>query len=140
MEKVPKTDFPSELVSPFKNFQDSLDKVGKIFNTFRSETLADLISRNELDALSKAKLDCLSAYAMNSLVWIWLKTKGMNPKEVGILDEIDRVRKTMKRLKEVQESLIIGSQADKNPIQDTLTNPKDLTKADLMRVAFDSTP
>ena len=75
-DKTPKTDFPSELVGPIKNFQDSLNKVGTIFDTFHSEPLPDLITKNELDALSKAKLDCMSAFAVNNLVWMWLKTKG----------------------------------------------------------------
>ena len=75
-EKTQKTDFPSELVGPIKNFQDSLNKVGTIFDTFHSEPLPDLITKNELDALSKAKLDCMSAFAVNNLVWMWLKTKG----------------------------------------------------------------
>ena len=34
-----------------------------------------------MSALDKAKLDCLSAFALNSLVWMWLRTKGENPKE-----------------------------------------------------------
>ena len=92
-DKAPKTDFPCELVGRIKNFQDSLNKVGTILDTFHSEALPDLIAKNELVALSKAKLDCMSAFAVNNLVWMWLKTKGENPKEAGVLAEIERVKK-----------------------------------------------
>lgn len=34
-----------------------------------------------LTVLDQAKVDCLSAFALNSLVWMWLRTKGQNPKE-----------------------------------------------------------
>ena len=34
-----------------------------------------------MTVLDKAKVDCLSAFALNSLVWMWLRTKGVNPKE-----------------------------------------------------------
>ena len=35
----------------------------------------------QMTVLDKAKVDCLSAFALNSLVWMWLRTKGVNPKE-----------------------------------------------------------
>jgi hypothetical protein len=37
-----------------------------------------------LTVLDKAKVDCLSAFALNSLVWMWLRTKGENPKETEV--------------------------------------------------------
>jgi len=127
-EKSQKTDFPSELVGPIKNFQESLNKVGTIFDTFHSEALPDLIAKNELDALSKAKLDCMSAFAVNNLVWMWLKTKGENPKEAGVLAEIDRVKKSMMRLKEITEKskrIPVDSQAAKRLVKGSLWQPKD---------------
>jgi hypothetical protein len=97
-DQTPKTDFPSELVAPVKNFQDSLNKVNEIFEPLHSQPLQDLVSKNELDALSKAKLDTVSAFAVNNLVWMWLRTKGENPKDAGVLAEINRVKKSMYEL------------------------------------------
>ena len=94
-DQTPKTDFPSELVAPVKNFQDSLNKVNEIFEPLHSQPLQDLVAKNELDALSKAKLDTVSAFAVNNLVWMWLRTKGENPKDAGVLAEINRVKKSM---------------------------------------------
>ena len=97
-DQTPKTDFPSELVAPVKNFQDSLNKVNEIFEPLHSQPLQDLVAKNELDALSKAKLDTVSAFAVNNLVWMWLRTKGENPKDAGVLAEINRVKKSMYEL------------------------------------------
>jgi exosome complex protein LRP1 len=51
----------------------------------------------------QAKLDCISAFALNSLVWMWLRTNGENPKETGVKTELDRVKASMLRLKEIQD-------------------------------------
>ena len=56
-----------------------------------------------MSAVDKAKLDCLSAFAVNSLVWVWMRTKGVNPKETEVKAELDRVKKTMAKLKEIQD-------------------------------------
>lgn len=128
-----KSDFPSELVAPVKQFQDSLNKLNEILATLESVPLQQLTEKNELDSLSKvilniwyqsetptdncvtldayellfvvfqAKLDCISAFALNSLVWMWLRTNGENPKETGVKTELDRVKASMLRLKEIQD-------------------------------------
>jgi len=127
-DQTPKTDFPSELVAPVKNFQDSLNKVNEIFEPFHSQPLQDLVAKNELDALSKAKLDTVSAFAVNNLVWMWLRTKGENPKDAGVLAEINRVKKSMMRLKEITEKskrVPVDSQAAKRLVKGSLWQPKD---------------
>ena len=126
-DKKPKTDFPTELVAPVKNFQDSLTKVSDILDSFHSQPLQELIAKNELDALSKAKLDCMSAFAVNSLAWMWLRTKGENPKEAGVPAEMERVKKSMMRLKELQEKakrIPVDSQAAKRLVKGSLWQPK----------------
>ena len=57
----------------------------------------------KMSSVDKAKLDCLSAFAVNSLVWVWMRTKGVNPKETEVKAELDRVKKTMAKLKEIQD-------------------------------------
>lgn len=127
-DQTPKTDFPSELVAPVKNFQDSLNKVNEIFEPLHSQPLQDLVAKNDLDALSKAKLDTVSAFAVNNLVWMWLRTKGENPKDAGVLAEINRVKKSMMRLKEITEKskrVPVDSQAAKRLVKGSLWQPKD---------------
>jgi hypothetical protein len=52
-----KSDFPSELVAPVKQFQDSLNKLNEILATLESVPLQQLTEKNELDSLSKVILN-----------------------------------------------------------------------------------
>ena len=81
--------------------------------------------------IGKAKLDCLSAFALNSLVWMWLRTQGKNPKESGVKAELDRVKNSMLRLKEVQDKSKrnpVDAQAAKRLVKGSLWTPKDSNK------------
>merc|ERR1719442_243908 len=71
-------DFPEELSETVKNFHGSL---------------GDL----------KTKMDLVSAYAINSLFWMLLKTMGENPGAADVKKELDRVKEAMMRCKEIQE-------------------------------------
>ena len=79
-----KTDFPTELVEPVKQFQVSIEKVTKVIDPLLKVALPDQQESHHLNALDKAKLDCLSASALNTLVWMWLRSKGENPKETEV--------------------------------------------------------
>ncbi|KAK2156845.1 hypothetical protein LSH36_204g10034 [Paralvinella palmiformis] len=58
-----------------------------------------------LSALEKAKLHLAGAYAINSLFWTYMNTKGENPKEHGVKDELDRIKNYMGRVKEIEDRL-----------------------------------
>merc|ERR1712029_1026847 len=81
MEKSKKNGSPPELVADTKKFQDSLTTLNKLPDTYESVPLQDLVEQNNLDSVSKAKLDCLSAFALNSLVWMWLGPRVKIPKK-----------------------------------------------------------
>lgn len=130
-EKGPKTDFPSELVGPIKGFQDSLNSVNKTFGSFLSKNQQELYESENLSALEKAKLDCVSAYAVNSLVWMYLRSKGENPKEIGVPSELERVKKSMLRLKEIQDKskrVPVDGKAAKRLVKGSLWEPKNEPK------------
>lgn len=82
-----KTDFPTELVEPVKQFQTSIEKVTKVVDPLLSVCLPDQQESHHLIPIDKAKLDCLSASALNTLVWMWLRSKGENPKETEVEDD-----------------------------------------------------
>lgn len=129
--KGSKTDFPAELVVPIKEFQSSLINVNKIFDSLHSRPLQDLKDKAQLDALGKAKLDSVSAFAVNSLVWMWLRTIGENPKEAGVTNELERVKKSMLRLKEIQDKakrVPVDGQAAKRLVKGSLWQAKDKKK------------
>lgn len=126
-----KTDFPAELVAPIKDFQTSLTNVNKVFETLHSQPLQDLKEKAQLDALGKAKIDCTSAFAVNSLVWMWLRATGENPKEAGVTNELERVKKSMLRLKEIQDKakrVPVDGQAAKRLVKGSLWQAKDKKK------------
>ena len=81
--------------------------------------------------LGKAKLDCVSAFALNTLVWTWVRTQGENPKDVGVQFEINRAKKSMVRLKQIQDKAKrnpVDSQAAKRLVKGSLWTPKDDSK------------
>ncbi len=55
-----------------------------------------------LTAAEKAKVDLTSSFAINSLVWMLLKTRGVDPRESEAKAEVARVRACIQRLKEVE--------------------------------------
>ncbi len=123
-----KSDFPTELVSTFNTFQGSLDKLNQLLDVYHSVPQTELNERKELSSLEKAKLDCTSAFALNSLVCMWLRTKGDNPKETAVKAELDRVKASMVRLKEIEDRSKrnpVDSDAAKRMVKSSLWQPKD---------------
>uniref|UniRef100_A0A1A8J1D5 Nuclear nucleic acid-binding protein C1D n=1 Tax=Nothobranchius kuhntae TaxID=321403 RepID=A0A1A8J1D5_NOTKU len=57
----------------------------------------------QLDPLDQAKLDLMSVYTLNSLFWMYLVTQGINPREHGIKQELERIRTYMNRVKEITD-------------------------------------
>jgi len=94
------------LVETVKSFQGSLEELEEVLGPYLKSSRADLQATDSgggLTAAEKAKLDCLAAFTLNSLVWVWLRTKGLNPKETEVKGELERVKKSMIKLKEVQD-------------------------------------
>jgi len=89
-------DFPEELSETVKNFHGSLGDLKTKLDLMLSQPRTELYDK--LDPMGKAKMDLVSAYAINSLFWMLLKTMGENPEK-----ELDRVKEAMMRCKEIQE-------------------------------------
>lgn len=88
-EPVPSTasnhnEFPAELASGVREFQTSLTELEKHLKDLVDVPLSEWHEAKASTALDKAQLDCLSAFALNSLVWMWLRTKGLDPKETEV--------------------------------------------------------
>jgi len=77
-------DFPTELVEPVKHFQTSIESVDKIIRPLLSVTQSDH-HKEQLTSLEKARVDCLNASVLNTLVWMWLRSKGENPRETEVI-------------------------------------------------------
>ncbi|CAG6016501.1 unnamed protein product [Menidia menidia] len=94
-------DYPHEIDEQLTSFNSSVDAVKTVLDKLT------LMPRNELseklDPLDQAKLDLMSAYTLNSLFWMYLVTKGVNPREHGIKQELERIRTYMSRVTEITE-------------------------------------
>ena len=95
------SDFPEELTEIVKNLHVSLTDVKSQLNLLTSVPRSEL--HESLDPMGRATMDLTTAYAVNSLFWMLLKTMGVNPAETNVKQELDRVKEAMKRCKEIKE-------------------------------------
>ncbi|XP_076831217.1 nuclear nucleic acid-binding protein C1D [Brachyhypopomus gauderio] len=93
-------DYPSEIEEYLTGFESSLNSVQNVIQTLMSVSKGDQL---KLDPLEQAKLDLMSAYTINSMFWMYLVTQGVNPKEHGIKQELERIRTYMNRVKEMMD-------------------------------------
>ncbi|KAI4874095.1 hypothetical protein NFI96_016339, partial [Prochilodus magdalenae] len=93
-------DYPTEIEEYLTGFQSSVDSVQNVIQTFMSVSKSEHL---KLDPLEQAKLDLMSAYTLNSLFWMYLITQGVNPKDHGIKQELERIRTYMNRVKEITD-------------------------------------
>ena len=94
-------DFPEELHDVVKNFHGSVSDLQTQLKLMTSHPRPELQER--LDPMGRATMDLMSAYAINSLYWMLLKTMGVNPVETEVKTELGRIQEAMKRLKEVKD-------------------------------------
>ncbi|XP_030627602.1 nuclear nucleic acid-binding protein C1D [Chanos chanos] len=94
-------DYPTEIDEYLTGFDSSVNDVQNVVQHLLTVSKSDLLLK--LDPLEQAKLDLMSAYALNSLFWMYLVTQGVNPKEHGIKQELERIRTYMNRVKEITE-------------------------------------
>ena len=94
-------DFPEELTEVVKSFHDSLTQVKTQLDLLQTVPRTELYEK--LDPMGRASMDLMSAYTVNSLFWMLLKTMGVNPSETNVKQELDRVKEAMKRCKEIKD-------------------------------------
>ncbi|XP_053292168.1 nuclear nucleic acid-binding protein C1D [Pleuronectes platessa] len=92
-------DYPQEIDEQLTGFDASATSVKTMLEQLMSMNKGDL--EQKLDPLDQAKLDLMSTYTLNSLFWMYLVTKGVNPREHGIKQELERIRTYMNRVKEI---------------------------------------
>ncbi|XP_028280066.1 nuclear nucleic acid-binding protein C1D [Parambassis ranga] len=94
-------DYPHEIDEQLKSFDSSVNAVKTMIEKLMAMSRNDLVQK--LDPLDQAKLELMSAYTLNSLFWMYLVTQGVNPREHGIKQELERIRKYMNRVKEITD-------------------------------------
>ncbi|XP_054456455.1 nuclear nucleic acid-binding protein C1D [Anoplopoma fimbria] len=94
-------DYPHEIDEQLTGFHSSVSDINTMLEKMMSMPRNDQLQN--LDALDQAKLDLMSAYTLNSLFWMYLVTKGVNPREHGIKQELERIRTHMNKVKEITD-------------------------------------
>ncbi|XP_060579171.1 nuclear nucleic acid-binding protein C1D-like, partial [Ruditapes philippinarum] len=100
-DKEKRSEIPHELRGKVAAFDSSLNNVENEFEPLLKLSQIELNAK--LSNLEKAKLDLVAAYSINSLFWMYLNVCGVNPKDHGIKQELDRIRSYMNRVKEIQD-------------------------------------
>ncbi|KAF6716562.1 Nuclear nucleic acid-binding protein C1D [Oryzias melastigma] len=94
-------EYPHEIDEQLRSFDSSVTAVKSMLDRLMSMSRNELLQK--LDPLDQAKLDLMSAYTLNSLFWVYLVTRGVNPREHGIKQELERIRTYMNRVKEITD-------------------------------------
>nr|XP_057914640.1 nuclear nucleic acid-binding protein C1D [Doryrhamphus excisus]XP_057914641.1 nuclear nucleic acid-binding protein C1D [Doryrhamphus excisus] len=94
-------DYPNEIDEQLKGFDSSVSAVKTMLDKLMSVPRND--QQQKLDPLDQAKLDLMSVYTLNSLYWMYLVTQGVNPRDHGVKQELERIRKYMNRVKEITD-------------------------------------
>ncbi|TDL28159.1 C1D-domain-containing protein [Rickenella mellea] len=89
----------------------SLDGLETALDPLVSQTLPETLL--SLDNLQQAKLQTLLPYLINSLIFIYLKTRGMDPKTHEVVAELNRVKAYFEKIKEAEDPAKRRSEIDK---------------------------
>lgn len=100
-ESEKRSEIPHELRGKITAFDSALNKIENEFEPLLKVSQIEL--NTKLNTLDKAKLDLVAAYSINSLFWMYLNVCGVNPKDHGIKQELERIRSYMNRVKEIQD-------------------------------------
>ncbi|KAM9364109.1 nuclear nucleic acid-binding protein C1D [Pholidichthys leucotaenia] len=122
-------DYPHEIDEQLAGFDSSVTSVKTMLEKLMSMNRNDLLQK--LDPLDQAKLDLMSAYTLNSLFWMYLVTQGVNPREHGIKQELERIRTHMNRVKEISDkkkAARLDKEAARRFVKSALYDPSDKTK------------
>ena len=86
----------------------------------------DNLKNGPLNPLLKAKVELTKAYAINSLFWIYLTTKGIDPRDHPIKGEITRLKTYAERVQQIedkQKAMKLDKSAAKRFVRSALWEP-----------------
>lgn len=76
----------------------SITKIKDILDVFQKDNVY-----NQLEPMDKIDYDLFLSYTLNTLYWIYLRTRGIDPNKNDVKNELNRIREYMVRAKEVNE-------------------------------------
>lgn len=84
------------------NFDNSIIKIEKLLDETLIENVQEKLSTKE-----RIDFDLFTAYSLNTLYWLYLRSSGKDPNKNDIKDQLNRVRDYMTKAKQVKEIHII---------------------------------
>ncbi|KAJ4485672.1 Sas10/Utp3/C1D family-domain-containing protein [Lentinula aciculospora] len=99
--------------SRLKVLSSSLDEVEAAIAPLLSgkQTLPEILL--SLEPLNQAKLQTVLPYLVYDLLFIYLRTRGIDPKSHPVVAELERVRQYFEKIKDAENPAIRGTQVDK---------------------------
>lgn len=86
------------IIARLQQFSEATFKVQDIVESFNDPSLYDQLSN-----VNKIKYNLLLSYSLNSLFWMYLRAKGIDPSKHRIRSENERLKKAMIRAKQVND-------------------------------------
>ncbi|CAB3368604.1 Hypothetical predicted protein [Cloeon dipterum] len=117
-----------ELEKNVSTLGEKIDQVDEILSMLSSPEFEE--KYNKLDAASKAQIDLFKTYTINSLFWVYLKTKGRNAASHPVKNELGRVKTHLDRAKQLKDRVTaprLNQGVAKRFIRSGLWEPKDQT-------------
>ncbi|POY73618.1 hypothetical protein BMF94_3152 [Rhodotorula taiwanensis] len=99
---------PSQTLSELSN---SLSRLETSLEPLLATPLDQLVQDAALDPLAQARLQVLASYVVHDLVWVYLKTAGVDPAAHPVMQEIERLKGYFGKLKAAQSGIAPASDA-----------------------------
>ncbi|XP_074028034.1 nuclear nucleic acid-binding protein C1D-like [Leptinotarsa decemlineata] len=89
------------------SFHESVEKIGDLINTLLNADIYDKLSLKE-----KVDYDLFLAYSLNTLYWLYLRTKNEDPSKSDVKNQLGRIKEYMKKAKQAHERQTIRPKLD----------------------------
>ncbi|XP_029174865.1 nuclear nucleic acid-binding protein C1D-like [Nylanderia fulva] len=86
------------IIARLQQFSEAAFKVKDVVDSFSDPSLYEKLSN-----VNKIKYNLLLSYSLNSLFWMYLRAKGIDPSKHRIRSENERLKKAMMRAKQIHD-------------------------------------
>ncbi|CAF0955532.1 unnamed protein product [Adineta ricciae] len=95
----PDSDVEADFNARATQLENSLTELETFLSRLDSVSYSTL--HESLTPVDQARFDLTAAYTLNSLMWAYLRTRGVDPKQTQLKSELERVKSYMDKLKAV---------------------------------------
>ncbi|XP_014602005.1 PREDICTED: nuclear nucleic acid-binding protein C1D-like [Polistes canadensis] len=106
-----------ELIWRLKQFHEATLKFEEKLDLINDPDIYDKLSNSD-----KIKYNLLMSYSLNSMFWMYLRTKGIDPSKHQIKNENDRLKRSMLRAKQIEDKKTLMPRINKNAAQRFIRN------------------